>query len=312
MNILLVADESAGGMALAQIAKTDHTVVAVLTSKPGHVGKGAVWRMAEKLDIPTWPANLVRKPEFAETIRAHDVDVLLNIHSMYIISEAVLEAPRLGSFNLHPGPLPAYAGLNPVSWALYEDARHHGVTVHRMVKEIDAGSICYQAMFPINDEDNALSVLWNCVRDGVPLIMQLLEVANHSPSDIPCIIQDKSLFRYNGPEVPCDGCLDWTVSARQIFNFVRACDFGSFPSPWRHPRTSLLGQEVQIQRACLTGKPCSVAPGTISITEGPTAWVSTLDEWIQIDQFEFNAESGNCFDQRWDGQQFNLEISKSR
>jgi len=60
------------------------------------------------------------------------------------VPEAVLGVPARGAWNLHPGPLPRYAGLNAPSWAIYRGEQRHGVTVHRMDRGIDTGDIAYQ------------------------------------------------------------------------------------------------------------------------------------------------------------------------
>ena len=73
-------------------------------------------------------------------MREQGVDLLLNVHSLYLIARrTVVAAPRIGSFNLHPGPLPEYAGLNTPSWAIYNGEREHGVTVHWMEPGVDTG-----------------------------------------------------------------------------------------------------------------------------------------------------------------------------
>src|SRR5580692_7331177 len=73
------------------------------------------------------PVERVKDPELAESLRSAQVDLLLNVHSLYIIHQGVLAVPRLGAYNLHPAPLPRYAGLNSVSWAIYHGEKEHGV-----------------------------------------------------------------------------------------------------------------------------------------------------------------------------------------
>src|SRR6266545_7057665 len=159
LNILLVGEESAGIQMLRAIARSDHRVVAVMASPSKQTSGGAtLWSVAEKMGYPTWPARRVKEASFANTVRSEGVDIILNVHSLHIIHKDVLEAARIGSFNLHPGPLPRYAGLNAVSWALYRGERTHGVTLHKMVAEIDAGPIVYQSLFPIEESDTALSL----------------------------------------------------------------------------------------------------------------------------------------------------------
>ena len=120
MRILLAAQEAAGVQAVKAAVRSGHEVVAVLTGSPPNDHQLApVSGVASRLGLQVWPAGLVKQPEFADRISSEGVDILLNVHSLYIIDEAVLRAPATGCFNLHPGPLPRYAGLNTVSWAIY-------------------------------------------------------------------------------------------------------------------------------------------------------------------------------------------------
>ena len=119
------------------------------------------------------------------------VNVLLNIHSLFIIHPEVLEVPRIGSFNMHPAPLPRYAGVNAVSWAIYRGERTHGVTIHQMVPEIDAGPIVHQVFFDI-EMDTALSLTAKCTQAGVRLVQQLLETA---AADLKAILRAPKTLR---------------------------------------------------------------------------------------------------------------------
>ena len=130
MNILLVGEESAGAQTLKLLASSNHRLVGVMASPTRKAVSGmTVWQHAEKLGCRTWPAETVKDPAFAEVIRDAEVDLLLNVHSLFVIKPEIVAAPRWGSFNLHPGPLPRYAGLNAPSWAIYRGERSHGVTL---------------------------------------------------------------------------------------------------------------------------------------------------------------------------------------
>src|SRR5207253_7744371 len=178
MNILLIGEESAGIQMLHEIERSGHRVIAVMAS-PGRVAASgaSLWDAAAKLGLPTWPAQLVKDPLLAERMRAEEVDLLLNVHSLYVIHGTVLGAPRIGAFNLHPGPLPRYAGLNAVSWAIYQGEKEHGLTLRKLVPEIDAGPIIFQESVSIGSEETGLSQTAKCVNAGVPLILRLLEAA---------------------------------------------------------------------------------------------------------------------------------------
>jgi methionyl-tRNA formyltransferase len=230
----------------------------------------------------TWPAELVKDPALAERLRSAEVDILLNVHSLYVINREVLAAPTLGAYNLHPGPLPRYAGLNAVSWAIYRGETTHGVTVHKIDPVIDAGPIVYQSIFPIAADDTALSLSFKCVREGVALMLQLLEVATADPAKIPLLAQDVSARQYFGKEVPEQGRLSWSWPASKVVNFVRACDYFPFPSPWGYPRTHLGAQEFALVKASRTGLPSDAPPGTVGNSVASGVHVACRDEWVLV------------------------------
>jgi methionyl-tRNA formyltransferase len=291
VNILLAGEESAGIQTLKALTDSDHRIVAVMASQSKNNGALAnLWETAEKLGYQTRPAKLVKDPRFADEVRAAEVDVILNIHSLFIINKEVVSAPRIGCFNMHPGPLPRYAGLNAVSWAIYRGETSHGVTIHKMEPGIDTGHIVYQEFFDIDDADTGLTLSTRCIRSGIPLILRLIETASTDPAAIPLTPQDLSKREYFGREIPHDGKLFWTLPAREIVNFVRACDFFPFHSPWGHPQTileSMSGEkEIGVVKARLTGERCDSSPGTVGEVVGSGVKVACGDEWIVVNKLK--------------------------
>jgi methionyl-tRNA formyltransferase len=290
VNIVLVAEEAAGIQTLRAIVATENRLVGVLTTDPSRGGGATVRGVAEGLGVETRPSELVREPETAEWLREQDVDLLLNVHSLYVIHPEVVRAPRVGAFNLHPGPLPEYAGLNAPSWAIYNGEASHGVTVHWMEPEIDTGAVAYAARFDLTDDDTGLSVSVRCVREGVPLVERLLADAAADAASIPRIQQDLSRRRYyRRGEVPDDGKLVWDRPARQVTAFVRACDYFPFPSPWGHPVGYLDDRELAVLKATTTGEPTQVAePGTVGEAVGDAVPVAAGDEWVLVQRVQLD------------------------
>jgi len=289
MRIALAAEESAGVQALRLVAASVHQACVVLTeSSSGDRTRGlTVAAVAEELGIDTLPGAAVRDPSLAGTLRARGVDVLLNVHSLYVVHPAVLAAPRFGCFNLHPGPLPRYAGLNTPNWALYQGEPSHGVTLHWMAPGIDAGPIAYQESFPLTSEDNGFSVSATCVREGLRLVSRLLDDLGTDPARVPVVEQDVTLRRYFGRDVPHDGWIPWTEGATHVAGLVRACDYGPWTSPWGRARTrGNDGLEITVRRARRTGRPADDPPGTVGRCDSAEAWVATRDEWIVISRLQ--------------------------
>ncbi len=284
MNVLLIGEQAAGARVLQSLAESGARIVAVMSSRPGERAGLSLWDLASKLGYATWPAELVKESSFAAQVREAGVDLILNVHSLHLIRKEILEAPRLGSFNLHPGPLPRYAGLNSVCWALYRGETRHGVTLHKLVADIDAGPICYQEAVDVESEDTGLSLTAKCVGAGVPLVLRLLETAAQGPSNIPLSPQDLTQREYFGRGPPANGNVCWSWPARQIVNFVRAADFYPFPSPWGVPRAKLADATIGISKAQLTGTRADAPPGSIGRESAGGVEVACADDWILVRQ----------------------------
>ena len=281
LRILLIAEEAAGVQALRMLAGTAHEVVAVATRGVGMAAVGAtVAGVASRLGYTLWPARRTQENDFADVIRRESIDLLLNIHALYVLPVSVVEAPRIGSFNLHPGPLPRYAGLNAPSWAIFHGERSHAVTLHWMDHGIDTGPIAYSADLPIDQDDTGLTLSSKCVRAGLPLLHDLLSAV--SVHRIPRNPQSPGIRRYYGREVPHQGRLIWSEPAVRLVNFIRACDYTPFPSPWGSPRAYLTGREIVVLKAALTGERTDAAAGTVGARIGSDVLVAARDEWIRV------------------------------
>ena len=282
MIVLVVAEESAGAQALWLVAGRGHEVVGALTS-PDRT-PGSVAAAADELGLPVLDPGLVRDPAFARWIVDHGVDLLVNVHSLRIAHEDVVAAPRIGSFNLHPGPLPRYAGLNAPSWAIYEGETRHAVTLHRMSGDVDAGAIAYEAWFDIGPTDTGLRVATTCVRLGVPLVGRLLDDAARGAEHVPATPQDPEGRRWFGRGAPDGGRLAWDVPARRVVDRVRASNYAPFPSPWGWPVAALDGRAVEIVRATRTGDPATDPPGVIGRARPGGVPVAAADEWVLVER----------------------------
>lgn len=285
-NILLVGGESAGLQALRLLDESPHHVVGVMAVPARDAREPGLWNAALKLGIECLPAEQIRHPEFAAEICKREVDVLLNVHSLYLIPAAVLDGCRIGAYNLHPGPLPEYAGLDVPSWALYHGETSHGVTLHQMVSQVDAGLIAYQARFDLRPTDTGLTVMSRCVREGLPLVKSLLADLDEDPAAIPQITQDLSRRRCFYRQPPDQGLLNWDRPAHRIVNHVRAADYSPFPSPWGHPTCLCNDQTLGIIQAAVTDVITTAEPGTVGDATDNGILVAANDFWINVRMIE--------------------------
>ncbi|NNE91602.1 MAG: hypothetical protein HKN23_08145 [Verrucomicrobiales bacterium] len=280
MRILICAEESAGIQTLRAAKASEHEIVAVLTTpddskdeRPGVTAAG----LASRFGFPVWYAEQVKDPDFATVIKEEAVDILLNVHSLHIVHEEVVNAPRVGAFNLHPGPLPRYAGMNAPSWAILNGESSHGVTLHWMEAGIDTGDIAWQEQFELSPGETGLDVSRRCTRVGIELIQKLLAA---DPERIPREKQDFSRRTYHGFERPFGGDLPWH-SAALFEQFVRACCFHPLPSPWGIPTIPFRDGTLGILEAARTGEGCDLQPGNVEC-RGEKLFLATDDEWLEL------------------------------
>jgi methionyl-tRNA formyltransferase len=145
--------------------------------------------------------------------------IMVNSYSMRIPQE-ILDIPFAGGVNIHGGLLPQYRGANPIQWAILNNERETGVTMHYMTSDFDAGDLIAQRNVPILLEDT-----WIDVRDRImsatesmlaETIPKLLKMTNTRRP------QDETRAKYYRRRRPKDGNFDWEKSVLYIYNLVRA------------------------------------------------------------------------------------------
>jgi UDP-4-amino-4-deoxy-L-arabinose formyltransferase/UDP-glucuronic acid dehydrogenase (UDP-4-keto-hexauronic acid decarboxylating) len=274
MRVALFCEEAAGLRVLQLVSRGPHEPVAVVTS-----AGSPPWRLAQKLGLQPLPASHVRDAGFPEELARLGADLVLNVHSLHIVPEAVLRVPRYGAYNLHPGPLPRYAGLNAPSWAIYHGETRHGVTLHRMAAGIDTGPVAFETAIAVLPDDTGLTLSLRCAEEGVRLVERLLAC---DPGSIPQNPQDLGERRYFGRGAPQGGRIDWNETARRLHAYVRAADYRPFSSPWGTPLARLDGRELGIVKTAATGMPASAPPGTLRVEPSGRRLVACADEWLEL------------------------------
>jgi methionyl-tRNA formyltransferase len=283
LTLFLAVEEAAGLQLLQALLRTPHRIAGVAVTPGDPAG---VERLALRHGLPVWPAAHVRDPAFADVLRAAGADLLLNVHSLHIVCPEVLAAPRLGAYNLHPGPLPRYAGLNAPSWAIFNGETRHAVTLHRMVPVLDAGPVAGEAAFAIGPDDTALIVYTRCAKLGLLLVTRLVERCAADPASVQHRALDAAGRRVYGRRPPNGGWIDWDWPAGTIANFARACAFGPFASPWGLPKLRLGDDVLCVSRLRRTDRTADAPPGTVvAVDADGSALVAARDGALLLDQF---------------------------
>jgi len=204
----------------------------------------SVERLATINRLPCATPTDPNSPEWIERIRALQPDFIFSFYYRHMLAVELLDAARLGAYNLHGSLLPKYRGRVPVNWAVIKGERYTGATLHRMVAKPDAGEIVAQQSVPILPDDTAHEVFQKVTVAGEIALDQVLPAliagtAAMTPMDI-------TPGNYFGGRKPEDGRIDWSQSAQAIHNLIR----GVAP-PYPGAFTEIQGKLLRVLRSRL-------------------------------------------------------------
>jgi methionyl-tRNA formyltransferase len=184
-------------------------------------------------------------------VRAYEPDLTVCSGFPWKIPQAALDVPRLGSINMHPALLPRHRGPIPLAWALREGDPEWGATWHRMDAELDTGNLLVQTTIPIEDDDVDI------VEFGPRLLSAWMELLPRALERIgaadPGDPQSDEGVSWAGHFADDDYVrVDWSHTARQIHNQVRAWHLTFGMSGLRAPIAELDGEQVVLLQTRLT------------------------------------------------------------
>jgi methionyl-tRNA formyltransferase len=178
----------------------------------------SVAELARKHGIETLQDAETAQP--LERLRTLGPDFIFSFYYRRMLAPGLLALARRGAFNMHGSLLPKYRGRAPVNWAVLMGETETGATLHEMVAKPDAGRIVDQERVPIGPDDLAVEVMGRvAVAAEVVLRRSLPALLSGTARLRP---QDLSRGSYFGGRKPEDGRIDWSRSAREIHNLVRA------------------------------------------------------------------------------------------
>jgi methionyl-tRNA formyltransferase len=194
-----------------------------------HVSASPVKLKAEAAGVPVWQPTKLRDEDFLDRVRALGPD--LGVVAAYgkILPEALLQIPRLGMINVHASVLPKYRGAAPIHRAIIEGDKDTGVTIMRVVKELDAGPMLLADWVTIEANETSEELEPRLATLGAGLLLTAIDqLEQGKANEIP---QDDSKATYASRIQKVDGRLEWDQAAQAIHDRVRGLH------PWPHAYT---------------------------------------------------------------------------
>ncbi|HYG28389.1 MAG TPA: methionyl-tRNA formyltransferase, partial [Caulobacteraceae bacterium] len=179
---------------LRALLEAGHEIACVYSRPPKPRGRGqatrpsAVQTFAELKGLPVRTPASMKDPAEIEAFRALNLDAAVVVAYGQILLPEVLEAPRLGSFNVHASLLPRWRGAAPIQRAIMEGDHITGVQVMRMTEGLDEGPIVLGEQVRIDALDTAGTLHDKLADAGARLIVEAMEVlaegvATETPQD---------------------------------------------------------------------------------------------------------------------------------
>ncbi len=247
-------------------------IVAVVTGPDRPAGRGqAVRPNAVKAWATGRPFETLQPdapdPGTVSALSALRPDLTLVVAYGHILRDSLISVPRLGTLNLHASLLPLYRGASPIQAAVAAGDARTGMTLMRIVRELDAGPVADVEPVEIRPLDTAADVEAKLAACAVPLLARTLPLL--ARGELVFRDQDPSLASFCRRLVKADGVLDFAFPASALAARVNALH------PWPGVTVDVEGTPLRLGLADALPGTIPAAPGTVVDSDAAGLLVST-------------------------------------
>ncbi len=217
--------------ALEALLEAGHDIACVYSQPPRPAGRGKqerptpVHAFAKGVGLAVRTPKSLKRAEEQAAFAALELDAAIVVAYGLILPKPILDAPRLGAFNLHGSLLPRWRGAAPIQRAIMAGDRVTGVQVMRMEEGLDTGPILATAETPIDADDTTATLHDRLAEIGAPLLVRTL--AHIERGDAVETPQAEDGVTYAHKITAAETRIDWTRPAREIDCGIR----GLSPAP---------------------------------------------------------------------------------
>jgi methionyl-tRNA formyltransferase len=225
-----------------------------------------VERRARALGVPVLAPATLRDEAAPAEFRAFNADAAVVAAYGLILPKSILDAPRLGCFNVHASLLPRWRGAAPINRAIMAGDAESGVTIMKMDEGLDTGPMANAERVPIGADMTAGELHDVLARLGADLMLRTLAALERGTLDPKP--QPNQGVTYADKIAKAETRIDWTKPWQEVHNHIRG--LSPFPGAW----FELDGMRVKALRASKgegRGAPGAVLDGALTIACGAGA-----------------------------------------
>lgn len=283
MKIIYMGTPDFAVAPLEAILKAGHEVTAVVTQPDRQKGRGRevqyspVKECALSYGIPVLQPLKIKEEDAVEELRKYPADIFVVAAFGQLLSEEILNMPRLGCINIHASLLPAYRGAAPIQWCVINGEEKTGVTIMQMAKGMDTGDILLQKEVVLDEKETGGSLFDRLMETGAELIVEVLPKIE--AGELTPVVQKEELATYAGKITKDMGNIDFAKSAVTIERLIRGLN--PWPSAFTHYKGKILKiWEADVVSECANAE--NPVPGTVIAMDKESFTLATGEGALRI------------------------------
>lgn len=231
MKIVFMGTPDFAALALKRLIDSEHEIVLVVTQPDKPVGRKQILTpsdvkvVALEHGLEVYQPERIKRPECVEYLKKYEADLFVVAAYGQILSQEILDMPKMCCINIHASLLPKYRGSSPIQWSVVNGDKITGVTIQRMDIGVDTGDIVSVKEVEITDTDTGESMFDKLAVAGAELLMETLKT--FEDGTVTYTPQNHDEATHVGMIKKEDGELDFSQSAAALECRVR----GFYPWP---------------------------------------------------------------------------------
>jgi len=247
MKIVFFGSANFAVPSLRALLTTAHKISCVVTQPDKKKGRGmalagtAVKEIAKESKLKFYQPQQLNTAQSVSVLKELNPDLFVVIAYGQILSQQILDIPKILAINVHASILPKYRGAAPINWTIINADKASGITIMKMVKEMDAGPIIMQQPADVSENETAISLEDKLSHLAAELLLvSLTAIEDNNYKLIP---QENNQVSFAPKLKKDDGRIDWNKSTYVISSLIKGC------LPWPGAFTCYQGKLLKIYKA---------------------------------------------------------------
>lgn len=288
MKIVFMGTPDFASGVLEAIIEAGHEVSLVVTQEDKPRGRGnevsftPVKETALKNGLEVFTPHRIKSPESIEKLKQYEADVFVVVAYGQLLSQEILDMPKICCVNIHASLLPKYRGAAPIQWAVIDGEEYTGVTTQRMDIGLDTGDIIEVMEYKLKEDETGGSLFDNLMELSKKIIVSTLDKLLNGTATFTKQDDEKSSYaKMLNKQL---GNIDFNMEAVEIERLIRGLN------PWPSAYTKLNGKTLKIWKAQVIDKEFDGECGEIVFVSKEELYIKTKKGALSIIELQLEGK----------------------